>query len=110
MSKENKNWWENRVLRSVDNLKLWHDNPRLDPANKLITVRDYVEELIADPTDEQKFIDLMKSIATRGFLSFDPVVVCLFDNSRYKSNTCFVAWVTRVRRDNMVHKIPGTAV
>ncbi|WP_027670529.1 ParB/Srx family N-terminal domain-containing protein [Rheinheimera baltica] len=75
MSKENKNWWENRVLRSVDNLKLWHDNPRLDPANKLITVRDYVEELIADPTDEQKFIDLMKSIATRGFLSFDPVVV-----------------------------------
>lgn len=75
MSKETKNWWESRVLRSVDNLKLWHDNPRLDPSNKLVTVRDYVEELIADPNDEQKFIELMKSIATRGFLSFDPVVV-----------------------------------
>ncbi len=75
MSKENKNWWENRVLRSVDNLKLWHDNPRLDPSNKLVTLRDYVDELIADQNDEQKFIDLMKSIATRGFLSFDPIVV-----------------------------------
>ncbi|KPM76731.1 hypothetical protein AOG26_13780 [Pseudoalteromonas sp. UCD-33C] len=70
-----KKWWENRVLRSVDNLKLWHDNPRLDPANKLVTVRDYVEELIADPIDEQNFMTLVKSIATRGFLSFDPVVV-----------------------------------
>ncbi|OHU91849.1 MULTISPECIES: ParB/RepB/Spo0J family partition protein [Pseudoalteromonas] len=72
---EKKKWWENRVLRSVDNLKLWHDNPRLDPANNLITVRDYVEELIADPTDEKNFIALIKSIATRGFLSFDPIVV-----------------------------------
>lgn len=75
MSNEKKNWWENRVLRSVDNLKLWHDNPRLDPSNKLITVRDYVEELIADSTDEQNFLTLMKSIASRGFMSFDPVVV-----------------------------------
>ena len=75
MSKETKSWWENRVLRSVDNLKLWHDNPRLDPSNKLVTLRDYVEELIADQNDEQKFVDLMKSIATRGFLSFDPIVV-----------------------------------
>lgn len=75
MSKDKNDWWDNRVLRSVDNLKLWHDNPRLDPSNKLVTVRDYVEELIADPNDERDFIDLMKSIATRGFLSFDPVVV-----------------------------------
>lgn len=75
MSFEKKNWWESRVLRSVDNLKLWYENPRLDPSNKLVTVRDYVEELIADPTDEHNFIALMKSIAARGFMSFDPVVV-----------------------------------
>lgn len=75
MSKNKTMWWETRVLRSVDNLKLWHDNPRLDPANKLVTVRDYVEELIADATDEQNFLTLMKSIATRGFNSFDPIVV-----------------------------------
>ncbi|MBL4799644.1 MAG: ParB N-terminal domain-containing protein [Oleispira sp.] len=59
----------------MDNLKLWHDNPRFDPSNKLVTIRDYTEELIADSNDERDFIDLIKSIATRGFLSFDPVVV-----------------------------------
>ena len=75
MSQEQKKWWENRVLRSVDNLKLWHDNPRLDPSSRLVTVRDYVEELISDPIDEQNFLNLMRSIATRGFLSFDPIVV-----------------------------------
>lgn len=73
--KEKSDWWSNRVLRSVDNLKLWHDNPRFDPSNKLVTIRDYTEELIADSNDERDFIDLIKSIATRGFLSFDPVVV-----------------------------------
>lgn len=75
MSQEVKKWWENRVLRSVDNLKLWHENPRLDPSSRLVTVRDYVEELINDPIDEQNFLNLIKSIATRGFMSFDPIVV-----------------------------------
>jgi hypothetical protein len=75
MSQDAKKWWENRVLRSVDNLKLWNENPRLDPSNKLVTVRDYVEELLSDPIDEQNFINLLKSIATRGFMSFDPIVV-----------------------------------
>jgi hypothetical protein len=75
MEQKNKLWWENRVLRSVDNLRLWHDNPRLDPASKLITVRDFVEELILEPNDENKFINLVKSIATRGFRSIDPVVI-----------------------------------
>ena len=75
MPKNKKTWWENRVLCSVDNLKLWHDNPRLDPSNKLVTLRDYVEELIADSSDEQHFISLLKSIAERGFMSFDPIVI-----------------------------------
>ncbi|HGY1012548.1 TPA: ParB N-terminal domain-containing protein [Aeromonas salmonicida subsp. smithia] len=75
MAQDKKNWWEHRVLRSVDNLKLWDENPRLDASGKLSTVRDFVEELISDDVDAQDFIDLMNSIATRGFLSFDPVVV-----------------------------------
>ncbi|WP_332401403.1 ParB/Srx family N-terminal domain-containing protein [Vibrio metschnikovii] len=74
MSKEDK-WWENRLLRSVDNLKLWNDNPRLDPSHKLVKVRDFVEELINDINDKKSFIALMKSIASRGFISFEPVVV-----------------------------------
>lgn len=75
MTQETNKWWENRVLRSVDNLKLWHENPRFDPSNRLVSVRDYVEELLSDPSDEQNFISLLKSIATRGFMPFDPVVV-----------------------------------
>ena len=75
MSENKQNWWENRVLRSVDNLKLWQENPRLDASIRLIKVRDYVEELIRDSIDEKEFLTLMTSIATRGFMSFDPVVV-----------------------------------
>ncbi|WP_252145369.1 ParB/Srx family N-terminal domain-containing protein [Yokenella regensburgei] len=83
MARENKNWWESRVLRSVDNLKLWHENPRLDPSNKLSHLRDFVDELISDPSDEQNFITLMKSIVTQGFRSFDPVVVWKNENDDF---------------------------
>lgn len=75
MSQDKKNWWENRMLRSVDNLKLWDENPRLDPSSKLVTVRDFVEELLSDANDERDFLSLLRSIASRGFISFDPVVV-----------------------------------
>lgn len=83
MSQDKKIWWEHRVLRSVDNLKLWDENPRLDASGRLVTLRDFVEELINDPTDEQNFIALMKSIATRGFMSFDPVVVWQDDETAH---------------------------
>ncbi|MBE0469937.1 MAG: ParB N-terminal domain-containing protein [Methyloprofundus sp.] len=81
MVESKQNWWEVRVRRSVDNLRMWSDNPRLDPSNKLITLRDFVEELIDDATDAQNFLDLMKSIVDRGFISFDPVVVWKEGNS-----------------------------
>jgi hypothetical protein len=82
MAKEGIKWWENRVLRSVDNLKLWQDNPRLDPSSRLVKVRDFVEELISDANDKQDFIELITSIATRGFESFDPIVVWQDDNDK----------------------------
>lgn len=75
MAHDTNQWWEKRVLRSVDQLKLWSENPRLDPSNKLVALRDYVDELISDDNDEQNFITLLRSIATRGFRSFDPIVV-----------------------------------
>ena len=59
-------WWDNRVIRSVDNLKLWSENPRLDASSKLVTLKDYVEELISDANDEQNFLSLLRSIASRG--------------------------------------------
>ncbi|WJV38589.1 ParB N-terminal domain-containing protein [Raoultella terrigena] len=82
MAKEGIKWWENRVLRSVDNLKLWQENPRLDPSSRLVKVRDFVEELISDANDKQDFIELITSIANRGFESFDPIVVWQDDNDK----------------------------
>ena len=75
MSGENKQWWERRVLRSVEQLKLWANNPRLDASGNLGTVREFVEELIGDPIDKQDFITLIKDIGTRGFIPLDPIVV-----------------------------------
>lgn len=83
MAQGKENWWENRVLRSVDNLKLWQENPRLDPSSRLVKVRDYVEELISDVNDKQDFIDLITSIANRGFVSFDPIVVWQDNNDKH---------------------------
>ncbi|MDY0994944.1 ParB/Srx family N-terminal domain-containing protein [Pantoea agglomerans] len=83
MAQEGVRWWENRVLRSVDNLRLWRENPRLDPSSQPVKVRDYVEELISDINDKQDFIDLLISIAKRGFVSFDPVVVWQDEHDKY---------------------------
>lgn len=75
MTDNKEKWWDKRVIRSVDNLKLWDGNPRFDMDGKLSNLRDYVEELISDTNDEQNFISLLKSIADRGFISLDPIVV-----------------------------------
>lgn len=83
MAQEGTKWWENRVLRSVDNLRLWKENPRLDPSSQPVKVRDYVEELISDVNDKQDFIELLTSIANRGFVSFDPVVVWQNEDDKY---------------------------
>ncbi|MBY8196130.1 ParB N-terminal domain-containing protein [Vibrio fluvialis] len=72
---EKVSWWENRTPRSVDNLRLWVDNPRLDPVESHETLNDFVEDLLSDASEREEFIDLVKSIADRGFTSFDPVVV-----------------------------------
>jgi hypothetical protein len=77
------NWWEKRVLRSVDQLKLWQDNPRLDPAESHVTLADFTEELISIKKDKDSFLDLVSSIASKGFKSFDPIVVWQNDKGKY---------------------------
>jgi hypothetical protein len=72
---EKVSWWENRTPRSVDNLKLWVDNPRLDPSESHDTINDFVDDLLSDSSEKDEFIDLVKSISDRGFTSFDPIVV-----------------------------------
>lgn len=68
-------WLEKRVLRSVDNLRLWPDNPRLNPEEKHINLADYVTDLFSDNSERNSFNKLVDSIATEGFIPADPIVV-----------------------------------
>ncbi|MCL2910729.1 ParB N-terminal domain-containing protein [Shewanella aquimarina] len=76
-------WWETRTPRSVDNLRLWIDNPRLDPIESHETLNDFTEDLLSDNAERDDFIALVKSIAERGFQGFDPVVVWKDDKGRF---------------------------
>ena len=68
-------WLEKRTLRSVDQLRLWSDNPRLDPEENHVNLADYVSDLIAETGEKDSFIKLISSIAADGFIPGDPVVV-----------------------------------
>ncbi|HHC6824603.1 TPA: ParB/Srx family N-terminal domain-containing protein, partial [Vibrio parahaemolyticus] len=83
MANNSDNWWEKRVLRSVDNLKLWVDNPRLDPIESHVRLSDFIEDLMSDDSEKREFIDLLRSIADKGFMSFDPIVVWKDEHDKY---------------------------
>jgi len=68
------NWLEKRTPRSIEQLKLWNENPRLNPEEKHITLADFAEDLIADETEKQHFFELLKSIANN-FIPADPIIV-----------------------------------
>ena len=76
-------WAEKRYLRSVDQLKLWSDNPRLNPIEEHRSIKDYAEDFTADQSDKQALFDLAKSIVDRSFLPFEPIVVWQGDNERF---------------------------
>ncbi len=71
----NYNWLEVRTPRSVNELRPWPENPRLNPDASPVTLTDYIEDIISDNGDKDSFIDLIKSIAERGFIPADPIVV-----------------------------------
>lgn len=58
-TKEKYEWLNKRYLRSVDQLRLWDENPRLNPDEKHLTIVDFVEDLIADEADKSSFFDLL---------------------------------------------------
>ena len=66
-------WLNKRYLRSVDQLRLWDENPRLNPDEKHLTIVDFVEDLIADEADKSSFFDLLQSIS-EGFVPADPML------------------------------------
>ena len=67
-------WLEKKTPRSVDQLRLWNENPRLDPEEKHITLADFAEDLISDDNEKKHFFDLLRSIAT-DFIPADPIIV-----------------------------------
>mgnify|MGYP002869182959 CR=1 FL=1 len=77
-------WFNKRYLRSIDQLRPWSGNPRLNPEEQHVSLRDYVEDIIQEDGDKKSFIDLVRSIATNGFIPADPIVVWKADkNDRY---------------------------
>ncbi|ELA9387524.1 ParB N-terminal domain-containing protein, partial [Vibrio parahaemolyticus] len=82
---EEKEWWEKRVRRSVDYLKLWKGNPRFDGESAVtkIKVSDFADDIISFKTDKDDFYDLVKSIVKHGFRSFDPIVVWKNEDGKY---------------------------
>ena len=72
---ENKyDWLNKRSIRSVDQLRLWSDNPRLNLDEKYLTISDFTEDLITDEADKKSFFELLKSIAIE-FIPADPIIV-----------------------------------
>lgn len=67
-------WLEKKTPRSVDQLKLWNGNPRLDPEEKHITLADFAEDLINDDYEKKHFLNLIASIASQ-YIPADPIVV-----------------------------------
>lgn len=77
-------WFNKRYLRSIDQLRLWSGNPRLNPEEQHVNLRDYVEDIIQEDGDKKSFLDLIRSIATNGFIPADPIVVWQdANNDRY---------------------------
>lgn len=67
-------WLEKKTPRSVEQLKLWNGNPRLDPEEKHITLADFAEDLINDDYEKKHFLNLIASIASQ-YIPVDPIVV-----------------------------------
>ncbi len=68
-------WLESKVLRSVDQLRLWAGNPRLDPEEQYTSLRDYTSGLLDESGEKESFLKLVRSIASNGYIPADPVVV-----------------------------------
>lgn len=68
-------WLNKKFQRSVDSLRLWSENPRLNPDNNYLKISDYIKELFSDKSEKDSFIQLITSIAEKGFIPADPIVV-----------------------------------
>lgn len=75
MSMADFSWFSKRYLRSIEQLRPWSRNPRLNPEEQHVFLTDFIEDIIQEDGDKANFIDLVRSIATNGFIPADPIVV-----------------------------------
>lgn len=68
-------WFNKRYLRSIDQLRPWSGNPRLNPEEQHANLRDFIEDIIQEDSDKKNFLELLRSIAKSGFIPADPIVV-----------------------------------
>ncbi len=79
----NYKWLETKTPRSVDQLRLWADNPRLNPEENHINLHHFIEDFSSD-TEKNHFVKLVQSIADNGFIPADPIVIWKNqDNQKY---------------------------
>ena len=77
-------WLIKKTPRSVDQLRLWPENPRLNPDETHLTLSDFAEDLTFESADKKDFCELINSIVEDGFIPADPVVVWKNeDNNKY---------------------------
>ena len=68
-------WFNKRYSRAIDQLRPWSGNPRLNPEEQHVNLRDYIEDFIQEDGDKKSFLELIRSIAINGFIPADPIVV-----------------------------------
>ncbi|MFK5949336.1 MAG: ParB/Srx family N-terminal domain-containing protein [Methylococcales bacterium] len=68
-------WLEKRTPRSVEQLRLWADNPRLAPEERHIHISDFVADLMSDQAEKDHFMKLIQAIVSDGFIPADPIIV-----------------------------------
>lgn len=72
---KNYEWLTVRTPRTVEQMRLWRDNPRLNPEFDYLTLQSFAEGICGDKGDRDAFIDLVESIVKFGFVPADPIVV-----------------------------------
>lgn len=80
---KNYDWLVKKTPRSVDQLRLWPQNPRLNPDEGHLHLSDFAEDLTNDEVEKNHFFDLVKSIVEDGFIPADPIVIWKDDNGKF---------------------------
>jgi len=75
---------ERQKIKDVNDLLLWHNNPRLieefGEERSMNVIESCQEEIMTRLRDEGNIGDLIKSILSNGWLGYDPILVATIEN------------------------------